>query len=107
MLGNNPTSNNAVRLGAAILLGTAIAYLIWSTSSSSSSSSSSKTEKKEVKKTTKTIVSEKKTEVKKATTEATVEPVVATEPAVERTIGKQAYYFSDSCLFLLVPTCIV
>ncbi|KAF9214794.1 hypothetical protein BGZ59_002967 [Podila verticillata] len=83
MLGNNPTSNNAIRFGAAILLGTAIAYLIWS--ASSSSSSSSKTEKKEVKKTTKTIVSEKKTEVKKATTEATVEPVVASEPIVEPT----------------------
>ncbi|KAG0088504.1 hypothetical protein BGZ92_006082 [Podila epicladia] len=89
MLGNNPTSNNAIRFGAAILLGTAIAYLIWS-ASSSSSSSSQKTEKKEVKKTTKTVISEKKTEVKKATTiesepvEATAEATV--ETTIERTI---------------------
>ncbi|KAG0032679.1 hypothetical protein BGZ81_010290 [Podila clonocystis] len=93
MLGNNPTSNNAIRFGAAILLGTAIAYLIWSTSSSSSSSSQ-KSEKKEVKKTTKTVISEKKTEVKKATTiesEPTVEATV--ETTTERTIGKLAFTF--------------
>ncbi|KAG0022174.1 hypothetical protein BGZ82_011089 [Podila clonocystis] len=84
MLGNNPTSNNAIRFGAAILLGTAIAYLIWS---SSSSSSSQKSEKKEVKKTTKTVISEKKTEVKKATTIESEPTVDATaETTIERTI---------------------
>ncbi|KAF9300317.1 hypothetical protein BGZ74_008024 [Mortierella antarctica] len=94
MLGNNPTSNNAIRFGAAILLGTAIAYLIWSASSSSSSSSSSqKTEKKEVKKTTKTVTSEKKTEVKKGNTiksEPTVEAAAeaTVETTIERTIGR-------------------
>ncbi|KAF9330574.1 hypothetical protein BG006_006458 [Podila minutissima] len=89
MLGNNPTSNNAIRFGAAILLGTAIAYLIWS-ASSSSSSSSQKTGRKEVKKTTKTVTSEKKTEVKKGTTTIESEPTVeaAAEATVETTIER-------------------
>ncbi|KAF9428414.1 hypothetical protein BGZ94_002473 [Podila epigama] len=67
MLSNAPaTNNNTIRLGAAILLGSAIAYMIWTATSSSSTTKPG--DKPAEKSKTTTVVTKKKVETVSTTT---------------------------------------